>query len=76
MSDNLATVLEAARKLPLDQQRWIAQELLKPEATANARSDAEQTAALEIVKRTHGVIKGLDRETLIRIAEDEEFCGY
>lgn len=76
MGNNLAAVLEAARKLPLDQQRWIAQELLKPEAAADAPSDAEQMAALEIVKRTRGVIKGLDRETLIRIAEDEEFCGY
>ncbi len=36
----------------------------------------EQAAALEIVERLSGTIKGLDRETIIWLAEDEKLCGY
>ena len=31
---------------------------------------------LAIVEETRGTIKGLDRETIIWLAEDEELCGY
>lgn len=76
MSENVAAVLDAARRLPLNQQHLIAWELLKSRDVVDDSTNAEQAAALEIVEKTRGVIKGLDRETLIRIAEDEEFCGY
>lgn len=32
--------------------------------------------ALEAVEKTHGSMKGLDRDTIIWLAEDEELCGY
>lgn len=76
MSENATAVLDAARRLPLNQQHLIAWELLKSWDVVDGSINAEQSAALEIVEKTRGVIKGLDRETLIRIAEDEEFCGY
>ena len=31
---------------------------------------------LAIVDELYGTIKGLDRETIIWLAEDEELCGY
>jgi hypothetical protein len=37
----------------------------------------DQTSqSLAIVEELYGAIKGLDRETLVSIAEDEELCGY
>lgn len=76
MSENLEAVLEAARKLPPEQQRLLAEKLLEAEGSADASQKDAQTAALEAVEKTHGTIKGLDRETIIRLAEDEELCGY
>jgi hypothetical protein len=37
---------------------------------------AEEAEWLAIVEETRGTIKGLDRETIIWLAEDEELCGY
>jgi hypothetical protein len=37
---------------------------------------AEEAEWLAIVEETRGAIKGLDRETVIWLAEDEELCGY
>ena len=31
---------------------------------------------LDAVERTLGAMKGLDRDTVIWLAEDEELCGY
>ncbi len=77
MSQNLQSVLEAARQLPPEQRRRLAAQLLEevekteslvPELTRKQR-------ALSIVEETFGAIKGLDRVTLAHLAEDEEFSG-
>lgn len=76
MSDNLETVLEAALNLPPDEQRQLAAQLTPVASrTAEARA-AEEAEWLAIVDELHGSIKGLDRETIIWLAEDEELCGY
>ncbi|HKQ08125.1 MAG TPA: hypothetical protein VJ464_23570 [Blastocatellia bacterium] len=72
MSAALEHLLEAARALPLNERRELAAKLIKDvEAT-----EAEIENNLAIVRETRGTIKGLDRETLIALAEDEEYCGY
>lgn len=72
MSTALEHLLEAARALPLNERRELAAKLIKDvEAT-----EAEIDNNLAIVRETRGTIKGLDRETLIALAEDEEYCGY
>lgn len=75
MSQSLQEVLDAARQLPLDEQRELASKLLS-ETVRPSLSDAEINRNREIVRRTHGTIKGLDHETIISLAEDEEYCGY
>ena len=75
MSQNLESVLDAARQLPLEEQRQLAARLLEEVAHTQA-TDASIEANLRIVERTYGTIKGVDRETIMRIANDEEFCGY
>ena len=72
MSTALEHLLEAARALPLNERRELAAKLIKDvEAT-----EAEIENNLALVRETRGTIKGLDRETLIALAEDEEYCGY
>jgi hypothetical protein len=71
---SLEEVLDAARKLPIEQRRLLAEELIKdtsPEAPSIPTLDA-----LDAVERTLGAMKGLDRDTVIWLAEDEELCGY
>jgi hypothetical protein len=68
-------ILAEARKLPPDEQRQLASALLN-EAGRHNQEEAEVRAALAIVEETSGTIKGLDRETIITLAEDEEFSGY
>ena len=77
MSQNLTNILKAARQLPIKEQRQLAEQLLKQSDT-NERLDSEarKRKALSIVNETYGSIKGLKRATLIRLAEDKEFCGY
>lgn len=75
MSQRLQDILDAARQLPLDEQRELAGKLLTETARPHL-TDAEINRNREIVRRTHGTIKGLDRETIISLAEDEEYCGY
>lgn len=75
MSQSLQEVLDAARQLPLDEQRELASKLLS-ETARPSLTDAEINRNREIVRRTHGTIKGLDRETIISLAEDEQYCGY
>lgn len=75
MGQNMESVLDAARRLPLAEQRRLAARLLE-DVGRNEAADAELAANLAIVERTRGTIKGVDRETIIRIANDEEFCGY
>lgn len=76
MSENMEYILDAARRLPLDQQRLIAEQLLKDTGSSEQIQKDAQAIALEAVEKTHGTIKGLDRETIISLAEDEELCGY
>ncbi|HMV47874.1 MAG TPA: hypothetical protein PLD20_23260 [Blastocatellia bacterium] len=76
MTDSFEILLNAARQLPPVQQRLLAHKLLENSEPATASLTEKQRAALEIVERLSGTIKGLDRETLIWLAEDEELCGY
>ncbi|MBI3653734.1 MAG: hypothetical protein HY231_22100 [Acidobacteria bacterium] len=67
---NFASLLQAARQLPDEQRQQLIDELRQ-----EIEADKKQKA-LEAVARTRGRIKGLDRETIIWLAEDEELCGY
>lgn len=76
MNESFETLLNAARQLPHVQQRLLAQKLLEDTEPPAAPLTEQQIAALEIVERLSGTIKGLDRETIIWLAEDEELCGH
>jgi hypothetical protein len=76
MSDNLEAVLEAALRLPPDEQRQLAEQLPAAAKRADEARLAEEAEWLAIVDELYGTIKGLDRETIIWLAEDEELCGY
>jgi hypothetical protein len=73
MNEHLESLLDAARKLPPEARRLLAATLL---SELDAGATAAQAEALEAVEKTRGTIKGLDRETVIWLAEDEELCGY
>jgi uncharacterized protein with von Willebrand factor type A (vWA) domain len=78
MSQSLQDVLNAARQLPPDEQRRLVEQLVaevRP-ATEPAPEQARRRRAASIVEETFGSIKGLDRATLISLAEDEEYSGY
>lgn len=68
-------ILAEARKLPPEEQRQLASALLA-EAEQQNKAEDDVRAALAIVEETSGSIKGLDRETIIWLAEDEELSGY
>jgi hypothetical protein len=78
MSHQLQIILDAARQLPLAEQQRLAESLLENihQSSAQTSITSGQAAALAIVEELYGAIKGLDRETLTWIAEDEELCGY
>lgn len=78
MSQNLQDVLNAARQLPPEElQRLVEQLLTEVRSTAGAPSEeARKQRAATIVEETYGSIKGLDRATLVSLAEDEEYSGY
>src|SRR5262245_8031532 len=76
MSENLEAVLEAALRLPLEEQRRLAEQLPAVTNLSDEARSAEEAEWLAIVEETRGTIKGLDRETIIRLAEDEDLCGY
>ncbi|MGH9823874.1 MAG: hypothetical protein ACREDR_11565 [Blastocatellia bacterium] len=76
MTDAFKAVLEQARKLPLSERQELATLIIGEISEPTSDPDAETIAALSIVEQTFGSIKGIDRDTLIRLAEDEEFCGY
>ncbi len=73
MSQSLQSFLEAARQLPSNELRQLVEQLLvEVDSTANLMPDeARRQRALAIVEETYGSIKGLDRETIISLAEDE-----
>ena len=72
MSASLESILEAINQLPRAEQRQLAEELAKK----NDLTEEEKAKKHALVDRLFGSIKGVDRETIIQIAEDEEFCGY
>ncbi len=76
MSQTFTDILEAASHLPVDQRRQLAAELMKDSgAQTEEHVLSERAAALQTVDDLYGSIKGLDRQTLIWLAEDEELCG-
>jgi hypothetical protein len=76
MSNNLEAVLEAALRLSLEEQRQLAGQLQAVTKLSDESHLAEEAEWLAIVDETHGTLKGLDRETIIWLAEDEELCRY
>lgn len=76
MSANIENILETVIQLPLGQQKQLV-EKIEANIKSKKRSKEEIEEALAVLESTRGSIgKGLDRETLISLAEDEEFCGY
>lgn len=76
MSESFESLLDAARQLPAVQQKLLAHKLLEQESRPVTQLTESQQAALEVVEKLSGTIKGLDRETILWLAEDEELCGY
>jgi len=76
LSDNLEAVLEAALRLTSDEQRQLVEQLPAVNKITDEARLAQEAEWLAIVEETRGTIKGLDRETIIWLAEDEELCGY
>ena len=78
MSSTVEELLSEARKLPLDEQKRLSTQLTEGiSQTEAAQADLQrQQSNLKTVDELFGTIKGLDRETLIWLAEDEELCGY
>jgi hypothetical protein len=75
MTPNLDTVLEEARKLPMEERQRLANLLLR-DVAGTRPEDEEIQAARAIVAETSGSMAGLDRATLIQLAQDEEYCEY
>jgi hypothetical protein len=75
MSTDLLSLLQEARKLPIEERRQLATTNLE-EIAPEPSGDGKKQAALAIVEETFGSIKALERATLIRLAEEEEFGGY
>jgi hypothetical protein len=78
MSQSLQDVLNAARQLPPDERRRLVEQLVTEVRLTSdpAPEEARRRRAASIVEETYGSIKGLDRATLISLAEDEEYGGY
>lgn len=78
MSQSLQNVLNAARQLPPDEQRRLVEQLVEEVRLAvhPAPEEERRRRAASIVEETYGSIKGLDRATLISLAEDEGYSGY
>lgn len=72
MSATMESILAAINKLPLNERRQLAEELAKK----TELTEDEKVRNHALVDRLFGSMKGLDRETIIKLAEDEEFCGY
>lgn len=78
MSRNLQNVLDAARRLQPDELRQLVEQLIAEvhSIAAPISEKARGGRSLAIVEETYGSIKGLDRATLISLAEDERYSGY
>jgi len=78
MSQSLQDILNAARRLPPDELRRLIEQLVAEVRSTGdpATEEARKRNAVSIVEETYGSIKGLDRTTLMSLAEDEEYSGY
>ena len=76
LSENLEAVLDAALRLPLEEQRQLAERLPSIATLSNEARLDEEAEWQAIVEETRGTIKGLDRGTIIWLAEDAELSGY
>ncbi len=78
MSRSLQNVLNAARRLPPDELRRLVAQLIAElhSIAAPVSEKARGRRARAIVEETYSSIKGLDRATLISMAEDEGHSGY
>ncbi len=72
MSASLESILEAINKLPSHEQRQLARKLNERKRLTLA----ERETARALVKELAGSAQGLDKETIIHFAEDEEYGGY
>lgn len=75
MSSVVEDLLAEAQKLPLDERKELRARLSADIRRSEART-ADEEANLRILDELFGTIKGLDRETIIWLAEDEELSGY
>lgn len=75
MSSSVEDLLAEAQKLPLEERKELNSRL-----SADINRSVAQTSAVEanlrIVDELFGSVKGLDRDTVIWLAEDEELSGY
>src|SRR5213080_2487937 len=76
MTENLQRVLEAARRLPPGERRFLIEQLRQETVAADETASQARAESLRIVDELYGSMKGLDRETIKWIAEGEELCGY
>lgn len=78
MSQSLQNVLDAARQLSPDDLRRLVEQLIAEvhSIVAPVSEKARGSSAIAIVEETYGSIKGLDRATLISLAEEEGYSGY
>ena len=72
MTENLQSVLEAARRLPPGERRFLIEQLRHETVAADENASQARAESLRIVDELYGSMKGLDRETIKWIAEDEE----
>ncbi len=75
MRTDLLSMIEETWKFPVEEKRQLA-DLLLEDFDKVERRDKEIQAARAIVTETSGSMAGLDRATLIQLAEDAEFSGY
>lgn len=69
MSASLESILEAINKLPSHEQRQLARKLNERKRLTLA----ERETARALVKELAGSAQGLNKETIIHFAEDEEY---
>ena len=63
MTENLQSVLEAARRLPPGERRFLIEQL-RHETVADENASQARAESLRIVDELYGSMTGLDRETL------------
>jgi len=75
MSSDLLAVFEEAKKLPVEEKRELAT-LILDDIEHSLSGTNRKESDLVIVEQLFGSLKGLDKETVKWLAEDEELCGY